>query len=89
MCTLANSEDPGEIMHNAVFHQGLHCLLSQKRLSEKEIQSNLEIIACGTLNFIMDHSDFIVCNFVENGIGPKGLRASIPREQCFLAARPI
>ena len=27
MGTLANSEDPHEIQHNAAFHQGLHCLL--------------------------------------------------------------
>ena len=25
--TLANSEDPDEMPHNAAFHQGLHCLL--------------------------------------------------------------
>ena len=24
--TLANSEDPDEMQHNAAFHQGLHCL---------------------------------------------------------------
>ena len=24
--TLANSEDPDEMPHNAAFHQGLHCL---------------------------------------------------------------
>ena len=24
---LANGEDPDEMPHNAVFHQGLHCLL--------------------------------------------------------------
>ena len=27
MSTLANSEDPDEMQHNAAFHQGLHCLL--------------------------------------------------------------
>ena len=26
MGTLANSEDPDEMQHNAAFHQGLHCL---------------------------------------------------------------
>ena len=25
--TLANSEDPDEMLHKAAFHQGLHCLL--------------------------------------------------------------
>ena len=38
MSTLANSEDPGEMPHNAAFHQGLHCLLGQNLSSEKEIQ---------------------------------------------------
>ena len=31
MGTLANSEDPGEMQHDAAFHQDLHCLL---RLNE-------------------------------------------------------
>ena len=30
-----NSEDPDEMSHNAAFHQGLHCLLKQKRYSDK------------------------------------------------------
>ena len=30
MGTLANSEDPDEMQHNAAFHQGLHCLLKIK-----------------------------------------------------------
>ena len=38
MGTLANSEDPDEMPHNAAFHQGLHCLLRLKLSSEKEIQ---------------------------------------------------
>ena len=29
MGTMANSEDPDEMPHNAAFHQGLHCLLKQ------------------------------------------------------------
>ena len=36
MGTLANSEDPDEMQHNAAFHQGLHCLLY--RSSEKDIK---------------------------------------------------
>ena len=31
----ANSEDPDEMLHIAVFHQGLHCLLRQNQISEK------------------------------------------------------
>ena len=26
----ANTEDPDEMLHNAAFHQGLHCLLRKK-----------------------------------------------------------
>ena len=36
--TLVNSEAPDVILHNAAFHQGLHCLLRQNSSSEKEIQ---------------------------------------------------
>ena len=36
MGTLANSEDPDEMPHNAAFHQGLYYLLIPKRSSEKE-----------------------------------------------------
>ena len=32
MSSLANSEDPNEIMHNVTFHQGLHCLLGKKTI---------------------------------------------------------
>ena len=35
--SLANNEDPDEIMHNAAFHQGLHCLLRQNRSSKIEV----------------------------------------------------
>ena len=31
MRTLANSEDPDEMPHNAALHQCLHCLLRQKQ----------------------------------------------------------
>ena len=33
MGTLANSEDPDEMLHNAAFYQGLHCLLRLKQPS--------------------------------------------------------
>ena len=38
MGTMANGEDPDEMLHNAAFHQGLHYLLRQKVFSEKEKQ---------------------------------------------------
>ena len=47
MHTLANSYDPDEMLHNAAFHQGLHCLL--RKSSEKEIQFYLEILTCDPL----------------------------------------
>ena len=36
MGTLANSEGPDEMPHNAAFHQGLQSLIRQNPSSEKE-----------------------------------------------------
>ena len=33
--TTADSEDPDKMPHNMAFHQGINCLLRQKRSSEK------------------------------------------------------
>ena len=52
--TLANSEDPDEMPHNAALHQGLHCLLRQNRSSEKEIKYISEIITCGPSLYTTD-----------------------------------
>ena len=41
MGTLANSEDPDEMPHNAAFHQGLHCLLTQNQSSVSEKKYNI------------------------------------------------
>ena len=41
--TLANSKDSDEMLHNAAFHQCLHCLLRQKRSSEKDIDMEIRI----------------------------------------------
>ena len=46
MSTLANSEDPDEMQHNAAFLQGLHCLLRLKQPSEREVHHNLESSTC-------------------------------------------
>ena len=35
--TLANSEDPDEMLLKAAFHQGLHCLLRSTQSSATEI----------------------------------------------------
>ena len=37
MGTLANSEDPDEMLQHAAFHQNLHSLLRQDGSSENEI----------------------------------------------------
>ena len=37
MGTLVNIEDPDEMLHNAAFHQGLHCWLRQNPSLEKEM----------------------------------------------------
>ena len=37
MGTLANSDDPDEMQHDAAFHQGLHCLQTLKQPSGTEI----------------------------------------------------
>ena len=42
MGTLANSEDPDEMQHNAAFHQCLHCFLILKQPSGTEMHHNLE-----------------------------------------------
>ena len=34
--TTADSEDPDLMLQNVAFHQGLQCLLRQKRFSEKK-----------------------------------------------------
>ena len=60
MGTLANIVDPDEMMHYTTFHQDLHCLQSQTRSSEKEIQYNLEIITCDILIYTMDNPDLAV-----------------------------
>ena len=64
----ALSVDPDEMLHNAAFHLGIHCLLRQKRSSEKEIQLYLEIIACEPSIYTMDHPKFIVSNQKEESI---------------------
>ena len=56
--TTADGEDLHAMPHNTAFHQGLHCLLRQKRSSEKK-QFYLEIVTCDPSNYAMDHSKFI------------------------------
>ena len=47
--SLANSDDPDEMLHYAAFHQGLHCLVRQnKLLGLKYFDNNFEISTCDT-----------------------------------------
>ena len=65
---LANSENPGKMLHDVAFYQCLRCLLQQKQSSYKEKNNNLEIIAGDPSIYTMDHPKFIV---------------SIQREECI------
>ena len=53
MGTLANSEDPDEMQHNAAFHLGLHYLLGLKQPSGTEINHDLENFTCDPLKYTM------------------------------------
>ena len=68
MGTFTNSEDPDEMLHNAEFHQGLHCLLRRKRFSDKKIQYFLKNITCHPQICTMDYPKFIVSNQKEESI---------------------
>ena len=64
MGTLANSEDLDEMQHNAVFHQGQHCLLRLKQPSGTDIQHNLENSTCGPLKYKMGNPILIVSIYI-------------------------
>ena len=75
MDTLANSDNPDEMQHNAAFHQGLHCLLRLKRSSKKEIQFLLEIITRDPSIDTTNHPKFIVSNGAEEPIRIQRVKA--------------
>ena len=58
--TLANSEDPLEMQHNAAFHQGLYFLIRLKQTSRTEIHHNLENSTCDPLKYTMGSPLLIV-----------------------------
>ena len=63
MGTLANSEVPGEMPHNAAFHLGLHCFAKSK-MTFREINIYFfggegVVITCDPSKYTMDHRDFI------------------------------
>ena len=57
---MANIEDPDEMQRNAVFHQGLHCLLRLKQPSGKAIHHNSENSTCNTFKYMMGNPILIV-----------------------------
>ena len=66
MCSLANSEDPDEMQHNAAFHQGLHCLLRLKQPSCTGIYHNLENSTGDFLKYTMGSPIFLYQHVWEN-----------------------
>ena len=58
--TLAISEDPDEMQHDAAFHQGMHGLLRLKQPSGTEIHHNLENSTCDPLKYTMGNPTLIV-----------------------------
>ena len=65
---LCQTEDPDEMLHNAAFHLGLHCLLRLKESSDKKKSIYLEIITCDPSLYTMNHPKFIVTYQVEESI---------------------
>ena len=68
---MANSEDPDEMLHNAAFHQGLHCLLRLKQHSGTEAHHDLENSTFDPLKCTIGSSDPIlsVSSCMEKSIG--------------------
>ena len=60
MGTLANSEDPDEMQHNAAFHQGLHCLIRLKQPSGTEMHQNLKYATCDPLKYTIGSHILII-----------------------------
>ena len=71
--TLANIEEPDEMPHKVVFHQGLLCLQRQKTIFRERNTLYLEIITSDPSIHTMDHTKFILSNQKEESISSKGL----------------
>ena len=56
-------------MHNAAFHQGLHCLQWHKQSSMKEIRFYVEMITRDPSVYTLDHPKFIASNQKEKAKG--------------------
>ena len=69
MVTLAISEVPDEMQHNAAFHQGLHCLLRLKQPSGTERHHNRENYSCYPLKVKVHNRQFhTYCNNINMGV---------------------
>ena len=66
--TLANSEYTVKMLHNAAFHQGLHCLLRLKQPTVTEIHHYVENSTCDPLNYTMGSPILIVSICMEKSI---------------------
>ena len=64
MCSLAYSEDPDEMQHNAVFHQGLHCLPRLKQPSGKCKHNSLKFFTFDPFKYKMGSPILIVISCV-------------------------
>ena len=62
------------------FHQGLHCLLRQIDIQRKKYDISYFENYTPSL-YTIDHSDFIVCSFIENSIGPKRVKPMYSRNR--------
>ena len=67
-CTLAISENPDEMQHNAAFYQGLHCLLRLKQPPETEIYHTSDNSTRDPLKYKMNNLIFIVSICMEKSI---------------------
>ena len=64
MGTLENNEDPDEMSHHTVFHQGLYYFLQWKKYT-----IILQIITCDPSIYTMDLPNVTVSNVIKNYIG--------------------
>ena len=82
MGTLANSEDPDEMLHNAALHQGLQYLLRRNQSPEKEIQYILEITTCYSSIHTLTHQDLIVALW-KMPLDPDRVNTSMAKCECI------
>ena len=78
------------MLHDAAFHQGLHCLLRQKWSSEKY---NLDYITIDPSLYTLDHPKFIVSNQMEEFISIQRViklqSRDIQTKECVLFANNL